>query len=204
MRFIAFILVILCAGAAHAEWKKVAKTESNLLLVLPFLESGREIFQDGGWNAQASTRTAYAAVVPVSGAFPRAQVYSTEIAPLYNWRMGIVLDAAWIKDKFPFFKDKDVQITIPAPSTDAYVRRVQFTVGAATCVGFDLRQAGVTAAFNSTESLQSVSGIYCPPAGTALTDELFQRVVEGIFVRRNGKVERAVTGTNKPLPAELM
>ena len=204
MRFIAFMLVVLCTGAAHAEWKKIAKAESNLLLVLPFLESGRQSFQDAGWNAQATAKTAYAAVVSPSGAYPRAQVYSTEIAPMSYWRSGFVLDAVWIKDKFPFFKDKDVQITIPAPSTDAYVRRVQFTAGAATCVGFDLRQAGIPAAFNSTESLHSVSGIYCPPAGTALTDELFQRVVEGIFVRRNGKVERAVPGTNKPLPAELM
>ncbi len=205
MRFIVLTLAaFLITGPAHAEWKKVAKSDSKLLLVTPFPETTREVFEDSGWSASAKTSTAYAAAVPSSGSYPRVQVYLHQLAPLTYWRRGSVMDAAWIKQSFPFTKDKDVVVTRQAPPSDAFLRVTYFTIAAAACVAFEMREitndpGGATALGAS----DSVSGMYCPPPGTPPTETLTRRVTEGIFIRRDGQIERALRGVDAPLPAQL-
>jgi hypothetical protein len=168
------------------------------------LENGREVFQDYGWNANASMRTAYAAVVPAAGSYPRMQVYLEQGAPLSYWKTGSSLDAAWTKARFPFFKDKDVQISAAAPGFGPYQRSARFTVEGANCAAFELRHLGPTGSAKTDDYLDSVSGFYCAPLGTALTDALLQQALESIYVRHNGKVERLVKGVSRPVPAHLM
>lgn len=205
MRFIVLTLAaFLVAGPANAEWKTVAKSDSKLLLVTPFPETTREVFEDSGWSTSARTSAAYAAAVPPSGSYPRVQVYLHQVAPLTYWRRGSVMDAAWIKQSFPFTKDKEVQVTSQAPPSDAFLRVTHFTMGTASCVAFEMREiTNDTGGSGAPGARDSVSGIYCPSAGTAPSDALTRQVTEGIFVRRDGKIERILRGVNAPLPAQL-
>jgi hypothetical protein len=201
MRWLAFLLISLVAsGAAHAEFKKVARADSKLLLSMPYLDGGRQVFNDGGWSSTQKTNTAYAALVPQKGVYPRAQVYWDRAAPQHYWKVGSSLDTTWIKQRVPFFKDKSVQIDSAAPNSDALLRVTRFSVDTASCVAFEMRQTFTGVGDSLPNALDSFSGIYCPPVGTPLTDELVQQVTEGIFVRRDGRIERALPNVNKPLP----
>ena len=206
MRFISLLLsAIVFSSSAHAEWKKVSRVESQVLLVMPYLESGREVFEDAGWSSNMRVRSAYAAVISTNGPYPRAQVVLEQAAQLVYWKFGSDLDADWIKKLFPFFKDKDVRITSAAPQSDAFLRLSRFSVGATDCVAFEMRQASNPSGHaTNPDARASISGVYCPPAGVSPTDELIQQVTEGIFLRRDGQIERARSGVNKPLPPKLM
>lgn len=205
MRFVSFVVAALAlASPAHAEWKKVAKADSRILLATPFAEATREVFEAGDWSSTTRTVSAYAAAVPVNGLYPRVQVYLEQTAPLVYWKFGSSLDAAWLKKRFPFFKDKDVVITSPAPNSDAFLRTSQFIVGTARCVAFEMRHiTNDTGGAAAAGARDSVSGFYCPTPGTALTEDLLQKVTEGIFVRRDGKVERLLPGVSAPIPPQL-
>jgi hypothetical protein len=205
MRFIAFVVAALAlASPAHAEWKKVAKADSRILLVTPFAEATREVFEVGDWSSNSRTVSSYAAVVPAKGPYPRVQVYLEQTAPLVYWRSGSALDGAWIKSRFPFFKDKEVQITAPAPNSDAFLRRSHFTVGIAQCVAFEMRHITNDPGSAATpEARDSVSGFFCPSPGTPVSEDLLRKVTEGIFIRRDGRVERVLQGVNAPIPPQV-
>ncbi len=104
MRFISLVFATLAlASPAHAEWKKVAKADSKILLATPFAEATREVFEAGDWSSTARTISSYAAVVPANGLYPRVQAYLEQTAPLVYWKYGSALDADWLKSRFPFF-----------------------------------------------------------------------------------------------------
>jgi len=101
MRLLPWLLVLaFVPTVASSEPKTVSRAESLILLAPPMLENGREVLQDLGWNTKASTRTAYAAVVPAAGSYPRMQVYLEQAAPLNYWKFGSSLDADWTKARF--------------------------------------------------------------------------------------------------------
>jgi hypothetical protein len=191
--------------AALAQEKKVPVEESKILLLLPHLEDLVPVYQYFGWNAQASMETAYGGLARDVSTPSRGQVYLHQLAPITYWRSGTDLDATWIRDSFPFFKDKTVRITAAAPKPGPLARVARFEADGAACTAFELRAIiNNPAGASSLEERQSVSGIYCPPANVALDDALIQRVFEGIFVRRDGRIERALRGVDKPLPQKLV
>ncbi|MSP74568.1 MAG: hypothetical protein EXR12_00385 [Rhodospirillaceae bacterium] len=202
----AFIVAILIFGmAAEAQEKRVAPKDSRILLLAPHLENIQPTYQYFGWNAQASVETAYAGVARDNSTPARAQVYLNLTAPMTYWQRGNALDAAWIRGLVPFFKDRDVQVTAPAPAPGPFVRVARFEVDAAKCMTFELRHiVNNPGGVSSLEERQSVAGIYCPPSGVALDDALIQHVFEGIFVRRDGLIERALRGVDKPIPPQLL
>jgi len=201
---VALIVAVLFAFAVQAQEKRVSPQESRILLFVPYLEDVSPLYQHLGWNTRASVETAYAGMARSDTAPSRAQVYLHQTAPLTYWRTGSPLDQGWIRTSFPFFKDKPVQVTSPAPPPGSFMRVARFEVDGAKCAAFELRHVTNDNGTPTVEQRQSVSGIYCPPANAALDDALIQRVLEGIFVRREGRVERALTGVDKPIPAAIL
>ncbi len=201
---VAVVVAMLSVGiAAHAQEKRVSPQASKILLRAPYLENIKPTYQHFGWNAQASVETAYAGVARDNAIPSRAQVYLNQTAPLTYWRQGSALDEKWIRDSFPVFKNRPVQVTVPAPTSGPFVRVANFEVETAKCMAFELRHVSNDVGTSTLEQRQSVVGIYCPPAGVALDDALIRRVFEGIFVRRDGRIERAFRGVDKPIPPEL-
>jgi hypothetical protein len=197
-------LVLLSATAAQAQEKRVSPQESRILLQAPYLEDLAPTYQYFGWNAQASVETAYAGVARDNSPASRAQVFVSQTAPLTYWRSGTVLDDKWIRASFPFFKDRAVQVTSPAPSSGPFLRVARFEVDGAKCAAFEMRHVSNDVGTPSTQQRQSVSGIYCPPANVVLDDALIRRVLEGIYVRRDGRIERALVGVDKPIPPAIL
>jgi len=201
---VVFIVALLTAFPVQAQEKRVSPQESRVLLLAPYLEDITPIYQHFGWNAQASVETAYAGAARANAAPGRAQVYWNQTAPLTYWRTGSALDQAWIRAFFPYFKDKTVQVTAPAPSPGPFIRVARFEVDGAGCAAFELRHVTNDTGTPTVEQRQSLSGIYCPPANVALDDALIRRVLEGIFVRRDNRVERALSGVDKPIPPDIL
>jgi hypothetical protein len=199
-----FATLALPAAATQAQEKRVSAQDSKILLVLPHLENIPPIYQYFGWNAQATVETAYGGVALNTSPPSRGQVYLHQTAPLSYWRTGSALDTAWVRSSFPFFKNLAINVTAPAPSPGPFVRSAVFEVDAARCMAFELRHVSNDVGTPTLDQRQSVSGIYCPPAGTALDGTLIQRVYEGIFARRDGRIERVLRGVNKPIPPELL
>jgi hypothetical protein len=197
-----FAALALPAAATQAQEKRVSAQESKILLLLPLLENIAPVYQYFGWNARASVETAYGGVATDASPPARGQVYLHQAAPY--WRTGSALDAAWVRSSFPFFKNLAVNITAPAPAPGPFARSATFEVDTARCMAFELRHVSNDVGTPTLEQRQSVSGIYCPPIGTALDGALIQRVYEGIFARRDGRIERVLRGVNKPIPPELL
>jgi hypothetical protein len=192
------------AAAVHAQEKRVSAQDSKILLRVPYLESATPTYQRFGWDAKASFETDYAGVARDNAIPARAQVYLNQTAPFAYWRLGTALDEKWIRDSFPVFKNRTVQVIVPAPAVGPFVRVANFEVEQAKCIAFELRHVSSDTGTSTLEQRQSVSGIYCPPVGVALDDALIRRVFEGIFVRRDGRIERALRGVDKPIPPELL
>lgn len=202
---IAFVAALILLGAAAgAQDKRVAPGASRILLLEPYLEDLTPTYQDFGWDARGSVETAYAGVARGTSPPSRAQVYLRQTAPLAYWRLGTTLDASWIRDSFPFFKDRTVVVTNSAPPQGPFVRVAKFETENAKCMAFELRHVTNDTGSPTLDERQSVSGIYCPPVEVALDDALIQRVFEGIFVRRDGRIERALRGVNKPIPPQVL
>lgn len=206
MRALIAIAVLISSFApfAEAQEKKVAPRDSRVLLFAPHLEDITPTYQYFGWDARASVETAYAGVARSNAPASRAQVYLHQTAPLTYWRTGNALDEAWIRDAVPFFKNRDVRVTATAPQSGPFVRLAKFEVDTVKCMAFELRHVSNDPGSPSVAERQSVSGIYCPPGDVALDDPLIQRVFEGIFVRRDGRIERALRGVDKPIPPQLL
>jgi hypothetical protein len=205
MRWMVVLAVALLSGSlGQAQDKRVSAEDSRILLRAPYLEDVAPRYEHFGWNARATVETAYAGVARSNAPAARAQVYLEQTAPLTYWRNGSTIDVEWIRRLFPFFKDKNVQVTTPAPSPGPYVRVMRFEVDGAKCAAFELRHVTNDTGTPTTEQRQSISGLYCPPSNVALDDALMQRMFEGIFVRRDGRVERALGGVDKPIPPELL
>jgi hypothetical protein len=202
--FVILTLFLALPDASKADWKTVSAADSRLLLSMPYLESATQRYDDGGWNAQATMHSSYAAAVPKSSVYPRAQVLLDQAAQLTYWKLNIALDADWVKRRFPFFKDREVRITQAAPDTNAFLRIARFSVGEQACFVFDMRhRQDQNVSANDEAHRRAVAGIYCPPPGMAVTDELVHLAVEGIFVRTDVGLQRVMPGIDKPIPAGL-
>jgi hypothetical protein len=199
-----FAALALPAATTQAQEKRVSAQESRILLLLPHLENIAPVYQYFGWNARASVETAYGGIAANTSPLSRGQVYLHQTAPLTYWRTGSALDAAWVRSSFPFFKNLAVNVTTAAPPPGPFARTATFEVDTARCMAFELRHVSNDVGTPTLEQRQSVSGIYCPPAGTALDGELIQHVYEGVFVRRDGRIERVLRGMNKPIPPQLL
>ena len=200
------VLVLALVGlpvVAHAEWKKVTRQESKLLLVAPLLENGREIYQYGGWDASGGYESSFAAILSAKGAYPQMQVYLHRMAALHQWGSGSALDEKWLKRSFSFLKDKTIHITAAAPQPGRYLRVVRLAVDQSDCAGFEMRQLDINNSIKSDSERNSVSGLYCAPAGVPLTDDLVRQATEGIYVRGDNGVERLLQGVARPVPATL-
>jgi hypothetical protein len=197
-------VAMLHLGTAQAQDNRLLASESRILLLAPHLESIRPLYQYFGWNAQKSVETAYGGVAREDAPPGRAQVFFHQTAPLTYWRIGEALDAAWIRNAMTVFKNKEVTMVVPPPSSGPFVRSGRFEVEGAMCAVFELRHVSNDVGAPTLEQRQSFSGIYCPPRGVGLDDALLRRVFEGIFVRRDGRIERAMRGVDKPIPAQLI
>jgi len=195
---------LLSGMAAHSQGKRVSAQDSQLLLLAPYLEDVTPNYQYFGWNVQGSVETAYVGVARANKTAGRAQVYLNVTAPLYYWRIGTSLDEAWVRKSFAFFKDKTVQITTAAAVPGPFVRTMRFEVEGGKCFAFELRYVTNDVGAQTITDRQSITGIYCPPSEVVLDDALIQRVFEGIFVRRDGRIERALRGVDKPIPPQLL
>ena len=203
-RLIVALALIGLPVVAHAEFKKVTRQESKLLLAPPLLENGREIYQYGGWNASGGYESSFAAVLPAKGgAYPQMQVYFQRLAQLHQWSRGADLDEKWLRQYFSFLKDKTIRITVPPPRAAHYVRVIRFAVDQSECAGFDIRQLNDANSIKSDTDRNSVYGLYCAPAGVPLTDDLVRQATEGIYVRGDNGVERMLQGVARPVPATL-
>jgi hypothetical protein len=203
-RLILVLALSVVPVVAQAEWKKVTRQESKVLLAAPLLENGRELYEYAGWSAQGGHESSYAAIVPTKGAYPRMQVYLRRMSSLHYWKYGSDLDEKWLMQTFPFFKDKTITITAAAPMSGPYLRAVRFAVDRTNCAAFELRRTGDIGAIMAEEDRISISGLYCPPPGTPLSDELLQQATEGVYVRTDSGVQRALKGVARPVPASLM
>jgi hypothetical protein len=189
--------------AAHAEWKKVTRQESKLLLDAPLLENGREVYQYGGWDASGGYEASFAAILAAKGAYPQMQVYLHRLASLHQWGSGSDLDEKWLKKFFSFLKDKTIRITAAAPQPGRYLRVVRLSVDQSDCVAFEMRQLDINNSIKSDHDRNSIAGLYCAPAGVPLTDDLVRQATEGVYVRGDNGVERVLKGA-RPVPARLM
>lgn len=93
--------------------KTISRHDSKLVLDMPGLNGGKEVFQFSGWNSNYTTERSYAAQVPWSGIYPRAQVYLYVLAPGRIWSQENVVDEAVIKGSVPFLKDRTIVIETP-------------------------------------------------------------------------------------------
>jgi hypothetical protein len=201
---VAFGAVLLVGSGAQAQEKRVSPQESRILLLAPYLEDLTPVYQHFGWNSQANVETAYAGVARSNKPASRAQVYLHQTAPNIYWRAGNSLDETWIRNSFPYLKDKAVRVTSAAPMAGPFARVGRFEVEGAQCMAFELRHVTNDTGAPGIADRQSVSGIYCPPNNVVFDDALIQRVFEGIFVRRDGRIERALRGVDKPIPPQLL
>lgn len=198
------VALLLPMATAQAQEMKVAAHESKILVRLPHLEGLMPTYQYFGWSAQGSVDTAYAGVAREASPTSRGQVYLHETSPLTYWRTGSALDAAWVKALFPFFKNRDITVVVPAQPSGPFARSAVFEDSGVRCLAFELRHVSNDVGSPTAEQRQSVSGIYCPPAGVMLDAALIQQVYEGNYVRRDGRIERALRGVSKPIPQEVL
>ena len=204
-RLIIALALIGLPFVAHAEFKKVTRQESKLLLVPPLIENGREVYQYGGWNASGGYESSFAAILPAKGgSYPQMQVYFQRLAALHEWSRAVDLDEKWLKQYFSFLKDKTIRITVPAPSMNRYLRVVRFAVEQSECAAFDMRQLDDHNNYKSDTDRNAISALYCAPAGVPLTDDLVRQATEGIYLRGGNGVERMLKGVARPVPANLM
>jgi hypothetical protein len=199
----AIIISLILPLTSHAQdggnWKRVTKAQSQLMLHLPYLEAATMEYQFLDWNARASSKASYVTALTPSAVYPRAQVYLREYGPQSGPPENIRVTDRWLRDTFPFFKNRDIKITARPVNSSKYIRYARFTSERAGCVMFDMRNLRSSAG----ETNEGVQGVYCAPHNVELTETLIQQVTEGVYVRRGGRIERAVHGTGKPIPPQL-
>ncbi len=125
--------------AQQSTTKTITRQDSKLVLDMPGLNGGREIFEFYGWNPSYTTEKSYAAQVKWNANYPRAQVYLTVLRPGYIWTRENIVDEAVIKGSVPFLKDRT--ITIETADQGGQSRtlphvRTRFSVDGAKCIWF--------------------------------------------------------------------
>ena len=205
MRLLVIVMALLLVpSAAYAEWRSLSRPESHLLLRQPYLEKAIELFEGGDWETSTRVATSYAAAISPDRDYPRAQIYLNELAPLTFWKYGNTLDAQFIKRNFPFFADRELRVEAVRGLSDAWLRSAAFTADRAHCAIFELRHiSNDPGGGMAADMRRSATGVYCPPVGMDLSEDLLRRVTEGIYVRQNGRIEPLVKRPGRKLPTDL-
>jgi hypothetical protein len=177
-------LIPAVVAAQQSTNKTIAKQDSKLVLDMPGLSGGREIFEYYGWDSAYKIERSYAAQVKWNASYPRAQVYLYVLRPGYIWTRENTVDEAVIKGSVPFFKDRAITIESADQGgqnrTLAHVR-TRFSVDGAKCIWFKAVEGGMGAgaAVAASGSNYDVSGFYCGPVGQPLSDSDIQAVLAG-------------------------
>lgn len=181
----------------------VSRTQSQILLDMPELVSGRETYQYFGWNSGYTLETSYAAVVSTSGEYPRAQIYMRQLAKGMLWTQSR-LDENWIRSMGSFFRNVVVVLPDGPKAGTSYVTTVRFTANGAPCLGFTLRPIAHDRQGSATgNGPLSFDGVYCAAPGTAPSAIDEQAVMRGVYYRRESGIARAFEGDGSPIPARL-
>jgi hypothetical protein len=190
----AFVLVFLLIPVlAQAQQPNVVPREqSKLQLDMPGLENQRAIHQYFGWNPQYTIETSYAAQTPRAADYPRAQVYLRLLAPGMVWKVNRDVDARFVQNFVPYFKDKKITMLASGGSGTNEARRIyRFEVDGAECVFFAVTEAYAVGGGASTTNsgggnlTSSVVGIYCGAASARLSDDDVAKVLKSYKVVQN-------------------
>jgi hypothetical protein len=198
----AFALLFPATAAAQTP-PNVARDQSAILLDMPGLANGREVFQYLGWNDRFSVEHSYASQVAARADYPRAQVSYYRLTSGFYWRYS-VLDEAWIR-RFNFFKERKLELTkeLPGPSSD-YLSTIRFRVDGSDCVGFSMRSVAMGVEGGQSAGTPAFEGLYCGAAGEALSDDTVRAAIAGVYFRDGGKLRRAYGGDARPIPERLL
>ena len=204
MKFVAALVISLALPQASqaqdsGDWKRVSKEQSSLLLHLPHLENATMGYQFRDWNARGSNKASYVLATVPSNLYPRAHVYLRTYGPQSGPPETVRVTGGYLRETFPFFKNRDIKITARPVNFSKYIRFARFRSEQASCVMFDIRNLRSSAG----ETNEGVQGVYCGPPAVELTEALIQQVTEGVYVRRGNKIERAVHGGSRPIPPQL-
>jgi hypothetical protein len=185
-------LFLLIPAATQAQPKDVSRAESKLILDMPGLENQRARYQFSGWNSQYTIETSYAAQTPHSGDYPRAQVYLRLLAPGRVWTVSHDIDAKFIQNFAPFFKEKAVKMVTSGGGGRTDKQRLhRFEMDGADCAFFAVTEAYAVGGSMATvrsgggSLTSSVNGIYCGARGSKLTDEDIAKVFAGYKINQN-------------------
>jgi len=200
---VALAMAASLVGSAYAQDKRVSPQQSKLLLLAPHLEDLQPVYQNFGWTANALTEVSYGGVARANATPGRLQAFFHQLAPITYWSRATDLDGTWVRQSLSWFKDREVRVVAPAPAPGPYQRVGRFETDGASCAIFELRHLTNDVGSTNDVERQSVTGIFCPPTGVVLDDALIQRVLEGIFVRRDGRIERVLKGVDKPIPERI-
>jgi Trypsin-like peptidase domain len=178
--------VAATVSAQQASTKTIAKSQSKLLLDMPGLSGGREIFEYYGWDPAYKFERSYAAQASSTGRYPRAQVYLTVLRPGYVWTHENVVDEAAIKKSVPFFKERTITVEVADQGgqnrTVPHVRS-RFSVDGAKCIWIKATEGGMDAASAGAGAggggQYDVSGFYCGPVGQTLSESDVAAVLAG-------------------------
>lgn len=200
--FALWIVLGFATNAAQAQQRDTRVTRANSVLILdvPELERGQEVFHYLGWNTQFSAETSVAAVTSTSGPDPHAIVIMQQLSKGWLWRAAR-LDEAWIKSRDVTLRNKRIQITQPASDgSNSYLNYVLFSADDAPCVGFDFRRYAPGVVDAGVDGEAGFSGVYCARKGATLGDAEVKRVVAGVYVRNKNEIRRAYELDVAPIP----
>jgi hypothetical protein len=184
---LAFALTFALAAPAFAEWQRIPKDQSLLVLDLPGLSGAREQFSYEQ-RADYTAETYYAAQVG-PGSYPRGQFYLTILAPGRIWSALGDLDEAWVRAQAPFLKDKQISGVQPARGGGSEaLRTVRFQVDHADCVAISFVSGGINVRTDTSAGTpqRAVRGFYCSNTRETLNDDSIRDVLSGIQIGRPG------------------
>ena len=171
-------------SAQQSTTKTIAKQNSKLVLDMPGLNGGREVFQYFGWDSTQKIERSYAAQMPSAGSYPRAQVYLYVLRLGYVWAHEKTVDESVIKGSIPFLRDRAITIETADQGGQnqnlAHVR-TRFSVDGAKCIWFKAVEGRMGAGMGgaSPGGNYSVSGFYCGPVGQPLSASDIRAVLDG-------------------------
>jgi len=196
------LLALAGSSRAQTDANRITREQSSLLLDMPGLSEGQELFRYFGWDAQFSAERTFAAQLPARGQYPQAQVLYTRLAAGWYWRYT-VLDEAWVR-QFSFFKERALENTkgLAGPTSD-YLSTIRFRVDGSDCVGFSMRSVAMGVEGAQSSGTPSFEGLYCGPIGQALSEDGVRAAIGGVYFRERGQIRRAFAGDGRPIPERL-
>jgi hypothetical protein len=176
----------------------VSRSQSNVLLDMPGLENGIEIYNYLGWSSSYSSETSTARVHHRAG-FPAAGVIMQQLGKSYVWRAAR-LDEAWIRSTAYMVRQNSITITRPGRvGSDGYLNTVLFSSGNTHCVGFDFRRYAVGIVDGPGGEI-GYRGYYCGGPDVKVGEDDIPRIVAGVYHRANGTIRRAYELDASPIP----